>query len=316
MMKVGIIGFGSIGKRHCTNLITLGINDITLFREMGSGNEFGLPETSSLDDFLQKDFDFVIITNPTSEHFRYLKYFINKNLNILVEKPIAAALNEYNELSDMLSDYKGIGFCAYNMRFHPIVKQVNYWLNNMTFGSVYSARFFVGQYLPDWRPQMDYRKSYSASSEMGGGAVLDLSHEIDLAFLFFGSVKSHFHSICSKVSNLEISAEDLAEIHYVSASNTVVSIHLDYLTRGYSRYFEITTEAATIRADFKTNKLTVNGDKNEILHELTYESFNRNDMYFSLVHYYLDCLSSNITPSPGFREALEVLKISLSAKEN
>jgi predicted dehydrogenase len=151
---------------------------------------------------------------------------------------------------------------------------------------------------------------------MGGGVVLDLSHEIDLAFLFFGSVKSHFHSICSKVSDLEISAEDLAEIHYVSASNTVVSIHLDYLTRGYSRYFEITTEAATIIADFKTNKLTVRGDKNEILHELTYESFNRNDMYISLVHYYLDCLRSNIAPSPGFSEALEVLKISLSAKEN
>ena len=50
----------------------------------------------------------------------------------------------------------------------------------------------MGQYLPDWRTNADYSKSYSASFEMGGGVLFDLIHEIDLAVNLMGQPEEKF----------------------------------------------------------------------------------------------------------------------------
>jgi len=313
MLKAGVIGFGSIGKRHCENLISLGYPDITLFRQKGQGNPLELPEVSSFEKFINIPFDFVLIANPTSRHFEYLKELIPLQRNLFVEKPLVASSQELSELSKLLTTYMATGICAYNLRFHPCVNKVMELITDNKVGRIYSARFSVGQFLPDWRPASDYRTSYSAKIEMGGGVVLDLIHEIDLAFHLCGKYQSDLHAMVSKISDLEIETEDIAEIHYRSEKGALVSIHLDYLTRGYSRNFNLVGEKGTIYCDLHKSVVEYVNDE-KLSESFTFESFNRNDMYFSLMKYYTECVIYGATAEPSLLEGLDSLQTALEVK--
>lgn len=315
-MVVGVIGFGSIGKRHCLNLLELGIKNIILFRETGSGNDLNLEEIYDFDIFLNRPFDFIIISNPTSLHYKYLKIILEKNINVFIEKPVVSNWFEYEAIKEFTKEYSGFSMVAYNMRFHPVVMKVKELLDQKHIGKVYSARFFVGQYLPDWRPNTDYRTSYSSINEMGGGVILDLSHEIDMARFLFGEVERNFHAISTKISNLEIDTEDIAEIHYQSETKVIVSLHLDYLVRGYSRYFEIIGEKARIFGDFSNNTLQVIGDKNELIINENFSEFDRNKMYLDLMTFYIENYKLGKQVKLNLNDGLETLKIALMTKNN
>ncbi|NQV02798.1 MAG: Gfo/Idh/MocA family oxidoreductase, partial [Bacteroidia bacterium] len=258
-MKIGVIGYGSIGNRHIRNLISLGCNDIVLLRTIGSGNEYGLPEFSVFGDFVAAGVDAVILANPTGMHITFLGRLLQLNINTLVEKPLVATLDDLKYLERQLKIYSGFGMTAYNMRFHPAVKEAKMVIDNDGLGRIYSARFHVGQYLPDWRPDRDYRKTYSASVDMGGGVLFDLIHEIDLACYLIGKPDGRVDSRVKKVSDLQIETEDLAEIMYSTGSGAVVTIHLDYLAHGYRRYFEIVGEKGTLVSDLNTGELKLAG---------------------------------------------------------
>lgn len=312
-LKVGIIGYGSIGKRHCTNLLNLGVEDITLFRSIGSGNPYSIKETSNEVSFCETPFDFIIISSPTSLHSHFLNLLIPLQHNFLIEKPIVSDYLQLDALKKIIPDYLGISMCAYNLRFHPSVIQVKNQIKSGIFGKIYSARFYVGQYLPDWHPKEDYRSGYSAKKNMGGGVVLDLIHEIDLATYLFGKVKTGLSSIVQHLSKLEIETEDIAEILYKSESETIVSIHLDYLNKVSSRFFDIIAEEATIHCDLLTAKVEVR--YNELnLESYKSDDYERNDMYKNMIKYYINCLENAVEPEPSIFDAIQSTQLALDIK--
>ena len=173
-LKFGIIGFGSVGQRHAKNLISLGIKNIILLRKIGLDNKYKFKEFVDFDSFLHDSPDAIIVANPTSLHADYLNIILSSNINVLVEKPVVSNLDELRIINSKLCDYKGIGMTAFNMRYHPCIDEVKSIIKKKELGKIFSTRFFVGQYLPDWRTNADYSKSYSASFEMGGGVLFDL----------------------------------------------------------------------------------------------------------------------------------------------
>ncbi len=312
-MKIGLIGYGSIGRRHISNLISLGFNDITLFREIGRGNQEGLREIFNYNDFINEEFDFIIISNPTSFHFTTMLPLLEKDSNILVEKPLVFRNEEYDALKKILPGYMGKGMCAYNMRFHPCVNRIKEICSDNTLGKIYSARLFVGQYLPDWRPGQDYRKGVSALRSLGGGVVLELIHEIDMALYLFGKPVSEICSIAGKLSSLEIETEDMAEIMFRTEKNIIVSIHQDYLSRGYKRTIEIIAENGSLICDLKRSEISVT-DRDGKQSETEMIPFERNDMYLGLMDYYTGCILNDRDPVPGLRESLEAVRVALEVK--
>lgn len=289
-MKIGVIGFGSIGKRHVNNLITLGYNDIFLLRTKETGNNLGLVEYTDINSFLDNKFDFVIIANPTSEHFNCLKILAGLNTNILVEKPIVNTLEEVLEMQSILANYKGVGMVGYNTRFHPCIGQTQEILDSGTIGKPLYANFFIGQYLPDWRPGVDYSESVSAKKSLGGGVASELIHEIDLGISLFGSPKGIVNSIITKISDLKIETEDISDYQYISTRNVMVHIHTNYLYRGYKRTFEIMGSEANLMCDLFTSKIVITGKTNNIIDEINFNDFQRNDMYLSMIKHYIECV--------------------------
>lgn len=302
-MKFGVIGNGSIGKRHIRNLITLGFEDIILLRKVGKGNEYNCAEFNEIKAFLDDQPDAIIIANPTSLHAKYLTQILDRNMHVMVEKPVLATMVELQTIQKQLINYTGIGMTAYNMRFHPCVKETQRLIESGVLGDVYSSRFFVGQYLPDWRPGTDYSISYSANRELGGGVLFDLIHEIDLAYHLIGKPAGRIKSQVIKVSNLQIETEDLVELFYRTDDNSFVSIHLDYLTRGYQRHIEIICELGGLRADLFANKVIVTDESGEI-EEKKFQNYLRNNMYVDMLSEFINCIEKNIIPSISLQDGL------------
>ena len=286
-MKVVVIGFGSIGKRHVNNLLSLGILDIVLLRTSKKANELNLPEITKYEEIIKINPDFVIVSNPTSLHFQTLKFLVQNQFNILCEKPFLYQPEEWDLLKPLLENYKGKANIVFNLRYHPCIKKVKELIFEGLLGKIYSARFFVGQYLPDWRPETNHLLSYSASKKMGGGVVMDLVHEIDLAQYLLGKPSSEIHSIVSKISNVTVDSADIAEILYSTINKEIVSIHMDYLYRGYSRHFSICGKEANLYCDLFKNTVKITGDKNKQIENYEFQDFERNDMYINLVKDYI-----------------------------
>ena len=313
-MRFGLIGYGSIGRRHVQNLLKLGQEDIILLRARGTGNEHRLTEYDSLDAFLAAGPDAVVLANPTSIHYEYLSSLIPHDMNLLVEKPLVSDSGDLEKLRGLLQEYKGYGMAAFNMRFHPVVIKTREWLKSGRIGQTYSARFHVGQYLPDWRPEQDYRQSYSAISQLGGGVMLDLIHEIDLATHLIGLPADAVSSRIIRSSDLEIDSEALAEILYTDSNGTVVSIHLDYLTYGYRRHFEIVGSKASLSADLSENLIKLT-DRSGYVEEVGFQRFDRNDMYYEMMKSFIEGLEYLTTNTLPLHEVLNVNEIALTLRD-
>lgn len=313
-MKAGLVGYGSIGKRHVQNLIALGFDDITLFREAGRGNEYNLREEYDFGTFSRENFDFILISNPSTFHYKTALPLIMSNRNLLIEKPIVCERDEYSALTGLLSGYTGIGMVAYNMRFHPCIRKIRQIIDDGILGKLYSARFFVGQYLPEWRPGRDYRTGVSALRSLGGGVVFELIHEIDLALFLFGKPRSEISSVALKSSALEIETEDISEILFLSDTSVIVSIHQDYLNRDYKRTIEIVGEHGTLNCDLKVSGIKIVSEKGKVLADEILP-FERNDMYLNLMKYYTGCILRGEPAVPDLGAGLESVKIALEVKK-
>ena len=151
---------------------------------------------------------------------------------------------------------------AYNLRFHPYIKRIKDLLaaNDK---SILTASIYVGSYLPEWRPNTDYSKGYSASKEKGGGVLSDLSHEIDYAHWFFGKW-NRLTAIGGHFSDLNITSDDAFSILLETEKCPVVTIHLNYLDKKPYREILINTGKETIRVSLTENSIEVNGVREEI----------------------------------------------------
>lgn len=313
-MKVGLIGFGSIGQRHARNLASIGVHDVSLLRRIKTGNPHGFREFTDSGAFARELFDFMILSNPTAMHYRTMLPLLKGDRNLLIEKPLARTRSECAGIAEALETYAGIGMMAYNLRFHPCVGKAVAVVKEDRIGKILYARFFVGQYLPDWRPGRDYRDTYSARASMGGGVILDLSHEIDLAVMLFGEAVSRVKCFSGRFSGLRIDSEDLAEIIFRSASGPLVSIHLDYLYRGYKREFEMIGESGTFRADLYKSTTEETDTSGKVIERSRFSGFDKNDTFRDMIRYYIDCIQTKKRAQPDIQCGLKVMEIALAAK--
>ncbi len=245
-MKSLVVGYGSIGSRHARLLGECGCSvAIVSSREINHENRYTTIEKAL--EVIQPDY--VVVANKTNEHYKSLVELAENNFRgiVLVEKPL------FDKVRDIPSNnFKKI-FVAYNLRFHPLIQKLYEILKTE---KIISAHAYVGQYLPNWRPDKDYKESYSAKKSFGGGVLRDLSHELDYINWLFGSWKS-LVAIGGKYSHLEIDSDDLFSVIMTSSKCPVITLQLNYLDRLTRRELLVNTDKHTIKADFINCTLTV-----------------------------------------------------------
>lgn len=260
-MNCLIIGYGSIGSLHAFILSELGYNvHVVSKRDIKDFSSYKSIKEAVKD----KIYNYVIISKETCNHFNSFME-LNKlgySDKILIEKPIFSEVYSFPQIV-----YENV-FVAYNLRFHPVIQRLHRFVQGR---ELYSIQAYVGQYLPAWRPNTDYTKSYSASKERGGGVLRDLSHELDYINWITGGWK-RVAAIGGKFSNLKIDSEDIFALLLETKNCPVVSVQMNYLDRKVRREIIVNLKDYSIKADLVINTLDINGEmeKFEVDRNLTY----------------------------------------------
>ena len=323
-MKALIIGLGSIGRRHLANLRMLEPSaDITVWRQHSKPDEnsFFPPLEANqvvytLEDALDARPDFAIIASPAAMHISTAKILAQNDIHILIEKPLSDTLKGIDELLGLCREKDLVLLVAYHLRFSKSLQVVRNAILAGKIGRIMSIQAEVGQYLPEWRPAADYRTGVSARRALGGGVVLELSHELDYVRWLVGEVKSVAAEV-GRLSDLEIDVEDTAEIILRFQNGAIGTVHLDMTQRVMTRTCRIVGTQGTLLWNGLSHQVQFFAAASKEWSELhSADSKPADEMYVSEMRHFLRCVRNEETPVVSGTDGLRVLEIALAAKES
>lgn len=255
-LSVLVLGAGSIGSRHARNLHAAGADVALADPSHDRAKAIRHARTVPFDLDHLAGYDGVVVASPTSAHLDQALAALDTGAKVLIEKPISLSVAGTEALL-AASDRVMVGF---NLRFHPPVSRIIQLAHQGRAGRITSVRAWFGSYLPDWRPTVDYRESYSARSELGGGVLLDAIHELDLLVWLLGGSFEVLGAEVARLGDLEIDVEDTVKTLLRHDSGALAEVSLDYLSRRYRRGLEIIGTDATLRLDWAREVLEVERD--------------------------------------------------------
>lgn len=302
-MKVCFVGVGSIAKRHIKNLDAVchdrGIElQIDAFRRFSEDRPDGISEIYHAVDDVPTDYDVIFVTNPTDKHLEALHKFHDKGKHFFIEKPVVS-VSQINEARAFSQHDGSVYYVACPLRYNAVIQYIK---NNVNPADVISIRCISSSYLPDWRPGQDYRETYSAHKEMGGGVSIDLIHEWDYLTYLFGK-PGKINAMIGKKSKLEINSDDYA-VYIADYPDKIIELHLDYFGRRTIREIMLFTDEDTIIGDIANNRITFL-KSGEIIdfHE------NRDDYQVRELRHFLDMVEGKMDSTSSFSHGLDVLQI-------
>lgn len=309
-----VVGCGSIGMRHIRNLRSLGIQSIAAVDPVTDRLELAVREfevipCSTLDEGLERRPEATLISTPPHVHTDCATRAIEAGSHVFVEKPIADCLDGLDYYLDLAERRRRIVCVGYNWRFHPGIRGLKQRVDSGQIGRVLSAQAEFGQYLPDWRPERDYRETYTAVSALGGGIVLDGSHEIDYLRWFMGDVQK-VYCTCAKLSALEIDVEDTAELTLMFEDGAIAQLHLDCVQRGYTRRCKLVGEDGTLVWDAASGIHHLDQSGGWKIEPI---DFDLNQSYVAEMGHFLACMAGDDEPLVDGREGKRVLEVALGA---
>jgi predicted dehydrogenase len=318
-----VVSLGSIGRRHLANLRVLRPNaQIAVCRLSQAARDEPAPEHAdlviySIDEVLSFAPSAAIIAGPASTHVPVAIALAQSGTHLFIEKPLSDCLNSANELLNIVTKSGVVATVGYNLRFMTGLREAKRIIDDGRIGRVLSVRAAVGQYLPDWRPDQDYRRTVSAQSKLGGGALLELSHEIDYLIWIFG-IPDVVVAQGGRFSDLEIDVEDLVEfsLNYDSPRR-LVSVHLDLLDRAGFRELRVIGTDGTLRWDALQDSVTVFDPSSREWNMVErLETIDRNDVYISELQHFLECAESGSAPDVDIQQGRDVLRVIDAVKDS
>ena len=307
-LKILICGAGSAGIRHAKNLISLK-HEIAFYtkRKKISLNNKIIKSFSKIKIAFQTfKPEIVFVTNETSKHINIALYAVKKSRAIFIEKPLTNRKNNIKKLVSIIKKKKIINMVGYMMRFHPAIKTIKKMVIKKKLGRIFHFYSEWGEYLPDWHKNENYKKSYAANKNLGGGAALTLSHDLDLAFYLFGEIKN---TTISKTNvGLGINAETSANIFIEFKNNISGLIHLDYLQKTRSRYLKIVGTRKIVEFFYDKNCIKIYDYKKNVYKK--FKKFKRNDMFLNQTKYFLKKYKNKKECSPNIINSYKLLKSS------
>ena len=314
-LKVAVIGYGSIGRRHVSNLLEIPNVGIIICTKQKIKNPSikKIKIVKSISDCLKEKPDVGIISNESSHHVKVAIKLANAKIDLFIEKPLSSSLVGTKELLRIVRNKNLITQMGCQLRFHKCIKEIKQLISSKKLGKVISVRSECGSFLPDWHPNENYSKSYAARNDLGGGVVLTNIHEIDYLYWFFGDVSKVF-SITGKYSELKISADDLCAGILEFKNNVIAELHLDYFQKPDYRSCKIIGSRGTVFWDSDTNIVSFyENKKNKWIKVLKWTKYDRNLMFKEELTHFLNCVNKRKTTiNPVEKDGIATLKIGLA----
>lgn len=300
-MKGLLIGYGSIGRRHLTNLHQVGVTDWAVVHT-GLGTlplEPPCPvrvHTSVADALAAEKPDFAVIANPTNLHLETARACVAAGCDVLLEKPVSDRMEGLDDLAAAVNARGTKVLVGFQFRFHPALRRIQDLMRDGTVGDPLHIRVVWGEYLPAWQPGVDWRRSYAARPELGGGAHHTISHPLDYLRMLHGdpsgiSARLRAHGL------LGLDVAESADVDLRYASGAAAQVHLDYWSRPSRHNVEVVGSNGTIQWDYINSKFRVwTVEAGDWRHEVYPGLPERNDMFVSEARHFLDVVARKAEP--------------------
>lgn len=230
------------------------------------------------------------ICTPTSLHISQAILCARNGVSMLVEKPISNNGDGINELIDISRKNRVYVQVGYMMRYHPHIAAIKASIHDNKWGRLVYFATHWGEYLPDWHPWEDYRDSYAAKKELGGGAALTLSHDLDLVLWMVDSQLTSNHLIKNKLSDLEVNVESGADFLLGFENGVTGHVHLNFFQKVPRREYRFEFMEASVCFDFFNHQLEIKTKQN--IQTISLEGFDRNDMFIRQAVSFFDNMKS------------------------
>jgi len=322
--RILVVGYGSIGRRHAA-IARRNYPDveIALLRHqiLDQNKPKGITEVfDNMHDALAFMPDIAVIANPATKHLDTAFPLAEAGIHLLIEKPISHSVTRVYELLRVCEENNVVLMVGYNLRYMDSFKYFKRAVEQGAVGHPLSARLEAGQYLPSWRPNIDYRESVSANAALGGGVLLELSHEIDYALSLFGKVQWVSARIMRQ-SSLEIDVEDAAHINIgfvptVGRCPVIANLNLDFFRHDKTRSCVVIGDEGSVRWN------GVDGTVAEYLPSdedwrVIFTSCHKSEAgYVEEWQHFINAIECKTTPLTSGQHAIEVLSVIQAARES
>ena len=318
IQHIAVVGLGSIGRRHVRILKELRPQlEITLVR---SGKGLAWPEQQLAQRVVKTSAEAIkagaqaaIVCSPAPFHVPQAQEWLRAGKPLLIEKPLSHNTTGLSELKALMEAQNVPVLVGYVLRYDLAAQQFYHWLQSKPIGDLLHVRIECGSYLPDWRPEQDYRASASARTDLGGGVLLELSHEIDYANWFFGPFVD-VQAALQKSGTLDIETEDGAEILLNNTSGLPVSIHLDFYRKIPVRQCRVQTTKGELLWDCLAKLVCWKNNEGQIIEKNFRQE--KNDLFCRQLEHYFDCIENHVTPKVALKDGIEVMRIIEKAKNS
>jgi predicted dehydrogenase len=316
-----VIGCGSVGKRHARNLQSLGCRisgvDPRVERLEETASEIGsIGCFTSLEDALDRGgFDAAVVASPPTAHVEQASACLRRNLPVLLEKPVAPDLASALTLLDLAGSTRAAPvLLGYTFRWWEPVRRLRALVGAGRAGRVLRVDMVMAAHLADWHPWERYQDFFMAQAALGGGALLDESHFLDLMLWLFEWPRS-LSATVEKLSSLEIDTDDNVDVNLALASGPRVRIHLDLYSRPHERSIKVYGDAGSIEWNNESNHVRT---CSAATGTWDVESFTceRNDMFLAEVRHFLSVLDGTEAPLCTLADGCRVLQLVEAIRES
>ena len=330
-MKFLLAGLGSIGRRHLRNLIALGEKDIVLLRTrkatLPDDELAGYAVETDIHEALKKHKpDAVVVANPTALHLDVAIPAARAGCAILLEKPVSDSLERLDTLQQAAQKSGSRILVGFQFRYHPTLNKACEFIQQNAIGKILTVHAHWGEYLPQWHPWEDYRASYAARADLGGGVIRTLTHPFDYLRYLIGEVES-LRSFNGHISPLELDVEDVAEIGLKFSNGAIGGVHLNYVQRPPRHTLEIVGTQGTLRWDNADGVLHLSkfpapfgsySDHPPAPAIETFsppEGFERNQLFVSQTRHFIETARGESEPLCRLEDGIRALELALAAKQ-
>lgn len=334
-MKILMIGLGSIGQRHLRNIkrvlgeeaeilayrvrgLQRTFSDTMQIRDRVSlEEEYHIRSFASLTEALLEKPELAFITNPTNMHIPCAIQCAKAGCHLFLEKPVSDSLEGIDELQKAAQDAGIKIFVGYQNRFHPAICAVKEVLEAGSLGKILSVHSVVGERLTTMHTYEDYKETYMARKDMGGGVVTNqLVHEMDYLYYLFGKPVS-VYALGGTIGNLGIDVEDNCDALFLMENGTervAVNVHADFYQSPPSRFIKVIGEKGQIQADLING--TVTKTVSDVTEHTAFTEFVRNDMFIEELKLFLSSVSEGGKEAITLEDGIVSLKMAMAIKES
>jgi len=316
--RVALVGLGSIGRRHLRLLKAMRPEIEVILVRSGHGRSW--PEeslskesVSSIVEAIAKDIDAVIISSPAPYHVQQAIQFLKAGIPLLIEKPLSHNMDDIQELKDLSDRIRVPILVGYVLRHSSDLNYFCERVSENSVGRMIGAKIDCGSYLPDWRPEQDYRMTASAREDLGGGVLLELSHELDYANWLFGPFQNVEATLLNS-GTLDIDVEDTADLILTSEFGLTISIHLDYCRPDAIRQCTLEGSEGRLAWDGIAHSVRLEHESGESgFWPFTIE---RDAMFREQLRHFLSCIEEGNLPKVTLHDGIAVMTLIEAARRS